>query len=261
MVDWGAGSYETTAAIELAPASDVVVETAGVTAGETVIDVACGTGNGALAAARRGARVIGVDGAPRLLEVAAQRARRARVELDLREGDLLALPVDDDCADVVVSVFGVVFAPDPAAALRQLRRALRPAGRVVVSAWVPDGPIDAMVGAVGRIIARITDSRPGPRFAWHDPAALGPLAAQAGLVLDATTAQRLPIAARSPEAYVDATREHPIAVGILPMIRQAGAEDELRDAQLTVLGTANEDPDAFLVHSPYVVHRLSAAAP
>ncbi len=91
MVDWGAGRYETTAA-ELAPVAQVVVERAGISPGDDVVDIACGTGNAALLAAGRGARVVGVDGAPRLLEVARERARAQGIVLDLREGDLLALP-------------------------------------------------------------------------------------------------------------------------------------------------------------------------
>lgn len=259
MVDWSAGSYETTAGVELAPVADTAVEAAAVTADDAVVDVACGTGNAALAAAHRGAHVIGIDCAVRLLDVAAERARAAGVQVDLRKGDLLALPVDDDCADVVLSVFGVVFAPDPVAALRELRRVLRPGGRAIVSAWVPAGPIDAMLGAIGRIVARITGDRPAARTAWHDAAVVDPLAAEAGLDLQETTSYRLPIRAPSAEAYVETNRDHPVAVAMLPVIREAGAEDEVREAQLAVLGAANEDPGAFLVHSPYVLHRLSAA--
>jgi SAM-dependent methyltransferase len=260
MVDWDAGSYETTAGIELAPVGELVVETANVTAGEHVIDLACGTGNAAIVAARRGARVVAIDNAPRLLTVASQRARAAGVRLDLREGDLHRLPVESSSADVVVSAFGVVFATDPAAALGEIGRALRPSGRAIVSAWVPDGPIDAMLGAVGRIVARITGRRPSPQLAWHDPAAVGSLAAAAGLVLDTTTNHLLPIRAPSVEAYVEAGADHPAAAAIMPAIREAGAEEEMREAQLTVLRAANEDPDRFLVHSPYVLHRLIATA-
>jgi SAM-dependent methyltransferase len=259
MVDWGAGSYETTAAVELASVAEAVVEAAAIASNEVVIDVASGTGNAALAAARRGARVVAIDGAPRLLVIAEQRARAESVDLDLREGDLLALPVGDDLADVVLSVFGIVFAADPTAALREVRRVVRPSGRVFVSAWVPEGPIDAMFRAVGGIVARVTDSRPAPRFAWNDPAALGPVAAEAGLVLEATSLHELAIRAASPEAYVDRNQDHPVAVAVVPAVRSAGAEDELRAAQLSVLREANEDPGGFLVHSPYVVHQLRAA--
>ncbi len=92
MVDWGAGNYEWTAA-ELEPVSVAVVDLAAIHPGEDVVDLACGTGNAALIAAARGARVTGVDGAPRLLEIAAARAHSLGVEAEFCEGDLLALPL------------------------------------------------------------------------------------------------------------------------------------------------------------------------
>jgi len=145
MVDWDAGRYETAAA-ELEPVARAVVERAAPAPGEDVVDVACGTGNAALLAAARGGRVVGIDAAARLLDVARERARDQRAELDLRRGELLALPVDDASADVVLSVFGVIFATDPTLALGEFARILRPDGRALVSAWVPAGPIDAMLG-------------------------------------------------------------------------------------------------------------------
>jgi SAM-dependent methyltransferase len=235
-----------------------MTERAAVSATDEVIDVACGTGNAALLAAARGARVIGVDAAPRLLEVARERAQAQGVVLDLREGDLLALPVADSAADVVLSVFGVIFAEDPAGALREIARVLRPGGRAFLSAWVPSGPIDEMLGMLGRILGRVTQAPAPRRFAWSDPAAVGPLAADAGLALEATTSDRLEIRGTSPEAYVAAGQEHPMALAVRPAVEQAGVEAELRQAMATVLRKANEDPDSFLVHSPYVVHELRA---
>src|SRR5215216_371295 len=123
MVDWGAGNYELTAA-QLTPVAEVVVARVGIAAGDAVLDVACGTGNAALLAAARGARVVGVDAAPRLLAVARERAAALGVEVELLEGDLAALPVGDGAADVVLSVFGVIFAADPASALREVARVL-----------------------------------------------------------------------------------------------------------------------------------------
>lgn len=186
MVDWGAGKYETTAA-ELEPVARAVVERAALSAGDDVVDLACGTGNAALLAAACGARVIGVDSAPRLLEVARERAQEQGVELELREGDLLALPIDDAAVDAVMSVFGVIFAADPAQSLREIARVLRPGARALLSAWVPAGPIDAMLGAMGRIVGRITQAPTPQRFAWFDPAVVGPPAAEMGLALGSTT--------------------------------------------------------------------------
>jgi SAM-dependent methyltransferase len=256
VVDWGAGKYETTAA-ELEPVAQAVVRRAALSPGDEAVDLACGTGNAALLAAAQGARVVGIDAAPRLLQIARERALSQAVKLDLRQGDLLALPIDDDAADVVLSVFGVIFASDPQQSLREIARVLRPGGRALLTAWVPAGPIDAMLGAMGRIVGRITASPAPQRFPWFDPDAVGPLAAQVGLALQSTTSGELPIRASSPEAYVAGGQEHPMALAIRPVIEQAGAASEVQAAMTAVLREANEDPGAFLIHSPYVVHELS----
>jgi ubiquinone/menaquinone biosynthesis C-methylase UbiE len=160
VVDWGAGEYERTAA-ELEPVAELVVELAALSQEERVIDLACGTGNAALLAAARGARVIGIDGAPRLLEVARQRAREQRLEVDFREGDLLRLPLGNGAADVMISVFGVIFASDPRAGLREVRRVARAGGRALITAWVPAGPVDGALTALNRILARVAPGAAG----------------------------------------------------------------------------------------------------
>jgi SAM-dependent methyltransferase len=257
VIDWGSGTYERTAA-ELEPVSEAVVEMAAISPGQDVIDLACGTGNAALLAAGRGARVVGIDASARLLKVACGRARRQGVDVDFREGDLLELPLPDGTADLVLSVFGVIFASDPTQALREVRRVLRAGGRVLLSAWIPSGPIDAMLGAMGRILGRISQPPSPQRFPWSDPAALGPLAAQQGLALEATTTAELTIRGSSPEAYVLAGQEHPMALAVRPVIERAGVGAEVQEAMTAVLREANEDPQGFLVHSPYVVHELHA---
>ena len=84
------------------------------------------------------------------------------------------------------------------------------------------------------------------------------MAREAGLSLQRTTQAELPIRAASPEDYVTAGREHPMALAVAPVLEKAGADGEARGAMLDVLRQANEDPGAFLVHSPYVVHELRA---
>ncbi len=258
MVDWDLGSYERTAA-ELAPVAEAVIGQAALSPGEEVLDIACGTGNAALLAAAAGARVTGIDSAPRLLEVARRTAREQELEVTFRAGDLLGLPADDGSADVVLSVFGIIFAPDPARALREVARVLRPGGRALISAWIPAGPINDMLAAIGRITSRITGRAAAPpvRFAWADPEVLRDAAREAGLDLRSTTPARLAIRAASPAAYYAGTEEHPMALATLPLIEGAGAGDELREAVMGVLTEANEDPAGFLVHSPYVTHELS----
>jgi SAM-dependent methyltransferase len=169
VVDRDAGSYESTSAVEPAPVADVVVARSGVGAGDLVIDVACGTGNAALVAAARRARVIGIDGAPRLLEVARERATAEGAQVEWRQGDLLALPAADHAADAVLSVFGVIFARDPGAALREIGRILRPDGRARISAWC--GP-DRSTRCSPRWGASWRESRRGHRpIAFRGPSA------------------------------------------------------------------------------------------
>ena len=257
MVDWDAGRYERTAA-ELEPVARAMVDAARPQADERVLDLACGTGNAALLAAECGARVVGVDGAPRLLEVARERARSLEVQAEFRQGDLLELPVADDSAEVILSVFGLIFAPDPGRALREVSRAAAPGARVFLSAWIPAGPINDMLSAVGRVVARVTEAPPPQRFGWSDAGAVGAVAREAGLTLQRTRQAKLPIRAESPEDYVTGGREHPMSVAVAPVLEQAGVDGEARGVMLDVLREANEDPGGFLVHSPYVVHELRA---
>jgi SAM-dependent methyltransferase len=256
MVDWDAGHYERTAA-ELEPVAWAVVDAAQPRPGERVLDLACGTGNAALLAAQRGARVVGVDAAPRLLEVARARARSLDIAAEFREGNLGALPVPDGAADVVLSVFGLIFAGDRARAMEELARVSAPGARVFITAWIPAGPIHEMLAAMGRVLARVTEAPASPRFAWSDAAAVKALARDAGLTHQSTIKAQLAIRAASPEAYVDAGREHPMWLAFAPVLEQAGADAEASGAMLGVLNEANEDPGAFLIHSPYVIHELS----
>lgn len=257
-MDWGAGSYETTAA-ELEPVARAVVERAAPGPGDDVVDLACGTGNAALAAAARGARVIAVDSASRLLGVAGERASEQGEELDLRQGDLQSLPVEDDAADLVLSVFGVIFAPEPVTALSEIARVLRPSGRAFITAWKPAGPIQNMLAAVARLLARPGSSPPAPPFPWFDPDAIAQPCAEAGLGIVTTIAGELPVTADSPEAYVRESEDHPMALALRPALEGAGLQDEARQAMIAALREANEDPDGLLIHSPYVVHELTLA--
>jgi SAM-dependent methyltransferase len=256
-VDWGAGCYERTAG-ELEPVARAVVDAAHPHANECVLDLACGTGNAALLAAPRSARVVGVDAAPRLLEVARQRALSLNVEAEFLQGDLLALPVAGGSADVVISVFGLIFAPEPARALAEVARVAAPGARVFFSAWIPAGPIHDMLAALGRVVARVTQAPPPERFPWSDPTAVEIAAGEAGLSLYATTRAQLAIRDASPEAYVTGLQEHPMSLAMRPVLEQATVDAEARGAMITVMREANEDPGGFLVHSPYVVHELRA---
>src|SRR4029453_18855388 len=102
---WGSGNYAAVAE-RVTEIGELIVQRAGVEPGMDVLDVACGTGNATLPAAKAGARVTGLDFAPALLEVARERAADAMVEIDFVEGDAQELPFDDSSFDRVVSTFG-----------------------------------------------------------------------------------------------------------------------------------------------------------
>jgi ubiquinone/menaquinone biosynthesis C-methylase UbiE len=110
---------------------------------ERVLDVACGSGNGAIAAARRAwGGTVGVDFVPALLERGRERAAAERLEVEFVEGDAADLPFGDGEFDVVMSIFGAMFAPDQERAAAELLRVCRPGGRIGMANWVPEGPIN-----------------------------------------------------------------------------------------------------------------------
>ena len=113
--------------------------------GERVLDVACGSGNGAIAAARRSwVPVTGLDFVPALLERARERAAVERLELELVEGDAQRLPFEDGSFDVTMSIYGAMFAPDQERTAAELMRVTKPGGRIGMANWTPDGGVGQM---------------------------------------------------------------------------------------------------------------------
>jgi len=112
--------------------------------GMQVLDVACGTGNVALPAARAGADVTGIDIAPNLVEQARENARREGLKAQFDEGDAEALPYEFASFDAVVTMFGAMFAPRPEAVASELKRVCRPRGFIAMANWTPAGFIGQM---------------------------------------------------------------------------------------------------------------------
>lgn len=112
--------------------------------GMRVLDVACGTGNLAVVAARRGCNVMGVDIAANLIAQARERAAGECLDIDFREGDAEELPYADGEFDAVVSMFGAMFAPRPEVVAAELLRVTRPGGFVAMANWTPEGFIGKM---------------------------------------------------------------------------------------------------------------------
>lgn len=117
--------------------------------GERVLDVAAGSGNAALAAAKRGADVTATDYAVSALERTCARAAAEGLRLKMREGTAEALPFRDDEFDVLMSTFGVMFTPQPQRAVAELLRVCRPGGRIGLTNWTPD----SFVGQIFQLVA------------------------------------------------------------------------------------------------------------
>jgi ubiquinone/menaquinone biosynthesis C-methylase UbiE len=156
---WGSGNYAAVAE-KISDAGEVIVDRAGIRAGMEVLDVACGTGNATIPAAKAGARVTGLDFAPALLEIARERCADAMVEIDFVEGDAQNLPFGDAGFDRVVSVFGHMFAPDHRRTADEMKRVLRPDGVIAVACWAPDGSIGRMFRMSSELIPPPADTEP-----------------------------------------------------------------------------------------------------
>ena len=135
---WITGDFGRIAQYAAQGAEDFV-DRLNVLAAMRVLDVACGTGNLALPAARKGAHVTGVDIAPNLLEQARRRAEAEGLKLSFEEGDAEQLLYKDGSFDLVMSMFGAMFAPRPERAAQELMRVCRPGGTVAMANWTPQG--------------------------------------------------------------------------------------------------------------------------
>ena len=143
-VTWAAGDFDAVAHHTVWTVGPDLVQRAGISEGERVLDVACGSGNSTLPAARTGATVIGLDITRSLLEAARGHAEEEGLQIDFVEGDAEALPFDDAHFDVVISSFGVMFAPRHQVAANELARVTKPGGRIAVACWTPTGAVGDM---------------------------------------------------------------------------------------------------------------------
>ncbi len=136
--------------------------------GIRMLDVACGAGQIAIPAAHAGAQVTGVDIASNLIEQARERAMSEGVTARFDEGDAEMLPYEDAAFDLVVSLFGAMFAPRPEYVAAELIRVCRPGGRIVMGNWTPEGHIGQMFKVIGKHVP------PSPLMAspvkWGDEA-------------------------------------------------------------------------------------------
>lgn len=260
MLDWSDGDYELTAA-ELEVVARKVVELSAIGAGDRVLDLGAGTGNAAVAAAARGASVVACDPAARLLEVARRRAADAGHAVEVVACGAEALPFADASFDAVLSVFAIIFAPDPERCARELVRVLRPGGRAYLTCWYPRGAIAEAGQLLRHTLQALSGAPPAPPPPWGDPERVRELFAALPVSVTMSDAT-LTFGARSPAAWFDEqSAYHP--VWRLAARALAERPDELRsfrDASIAALAAGNEDSAAFRATSGYFTVAVRRAA-
>lgn len=146
---WIAGDFGEIARSYAAGASEFVSRL-GIKPGMKVLDVACGAGNLAIPAARAGAEVTGLDIAPYLIDQARARAKAEGVEAVFDVGDAEGMPYEDASFDVVMTMYGAMFAPRPDIIANELKRVCRPGGLIAMANWTPSGFIGQMFKTTGK---------------------------------------------------------------------------------------------------------------
>ncbi|RJL24711.1 class I SAM-dependent methyltransferase [Bailinhaonella thermotolerans] len=216
--------------------------------GERVLDAGAGTGTASVAAARRFCEVVAVDFVPESLERAALLAAGEGLPLATREADVQELPFPDGHFDAALSTFGVMFAPDQERAAAELLRAVRPGGRVGVTAWTPDG----LIGRYARTVAAYVQPPPGLRspFEWGTEARARELFAGARVEV---RRRAQPFRYPSPAFAVDYFRDWygPARAAFARLDRDRA--EALRADMIAVWRAANESGDDTLVaHADYL---------
>jgi ubiquinone/menaquinone biosynthesis C-methylase UbiE len=201
---WASGDYHMIGT-QVLITSELLIEALDVRSTERVLDVATGSGNAALAAARRGCTVVGVDYVPALLDRARKRADAEGVEAEFVEGDAEALPFEDGSFDVVASVFGAMFAPNQEQAARELARVCRSGGRIGLVAHTPEG----FIGQLFKTNAKHVPPPAGLRspVLWGTRERLEELFGESARVVRAEK-RELVFRYRSPDAYIDYWRTY-----------------------------------------------------
>jgi len=254
---WSSGDFNQIAR-QLMPISEALVEVVDPRPGQRVLDVACGSGNAALIAARRYCEVTGLDFAPNLIERARARAAADGVEAEFIVGDAQDLPFQDDSFDVVLSVMGVMFAPDQEKAAAELLRVCRPGGRIGIASWPPDGSIADFFKVHGKYGPPRPDGLKPP-FRWGTREGLKELLGAGARSMDIQK-RTLRMYYRSPEHYVEVLRKYfgPTMVTLADLSdedREGLAQDLLELTRAT-----NEAEDGTLIDPPEYILALIEVA-
>lgn len=163
---WSLGDYSPLAGLLEGAAQDVVDE-CDISAGHEVLDVAAGNGNCAIAAARKGARVVASDLTPALVEIGRARSMTQGLDIEWFDADVEDLPFEDGRFDVVTSVFGAIFAPRPELAASEMFRVLHPGGILGMTNWTPESFPSRMSDVFSKYAPPPPVALPSP-FRWGE---------------------------------------------------------------------------------------------
>lgn len=246
---WASGDYAVIGTT-LQLVGESLAEACDIRHDERVLDVAAGNGNATLAAARRGGNVISTDYVPQLLERGAERARAERLDVTFKVADVELLPFADADFDVVLSTFGVMFAPDQERAAYEMARVCRPGGRIGLANWTPAGFIGQMFKTMGRHLP--PPAGVSSPMLWGDEKQLHKLFDEHAASISVTR-RMFNFRYRSAAHFVDVFRTWygPVlkAFAALPSDQGAALERDL----VTLLDNANRaGPDSLVVPSEYV---------
>lgn len=247
---WTLGDYAAVAE-RLLPISKSVVSELPITAGTRLLDVAVGDGNAAIEAARRGARVTGIDLTPAQIDKARARVAAAGLDIDLHVGDAERLPFAGDSFDVVTSVMGVIFAPDHRRAASELARVVRPGGTVAITSWAESGWGVTWRRRAAELLPPAPPEAPSPDT-WGDPVEAVRRLQDVGLVAVATVrpfAWEFPSSRTAVEFFVD--RAGPFVM-FMAAAEAAGKGDAARRALQESIDEANVAADGCAFDAPYV---------
>ena len=201
---WASGDFSVVGTT-LQIVGELLCEAVDLRATDRALDVAAGNGNATLAAARHFAEVTSTDYVPELLRRGRRRAEAEGLSIQFETADAEALPFEDGAFDVVLSTFGVMFAPDHEAAARELARVCRPGGRIGLASWTPEG----FIGQLFRVTARHVPPPAGvrPPVLWGTAAHLATLFGGAARQIDQQT-RTFNFRYKSAEHFVDIFRTY-----------------------------------------------------
>jgi ubiquinone/menaquinone biosynthesis C-methylase UbiE len=258
---WEKGDF-TRIAATMRESGEDVVRHAGIARGMKVLDLGCGDGTTAIPAAKLGADVLGVDIASNLVAAGNRRAAQAGVPATCRflEGDACDLGgIENKSFDLVISMFGAMFAPKPFDVAREMVRVTRPGGRIVMGNWIPNDP--TLVAQLLKISAAYSPPPPegfvSPMLWGSTPHVIERFAA-AGIAWEALTCERDSYVfdfKGSPAQFVDTFRQfYGPTMNAFDAAAREGRTQQLREELVKLFDSQNQSrqPDTTLIPATFL---------